>query len=165
MQILTHQQIQNKIKRLAIEILEHNLDAKKLVFLGINNNGMGFAKLLLESMPVHEGTPVSLSRIRLNPAAPLKDKITIEDIDPSELSQANIIVVDDVANTGRTLFYALKPIMNVLPKKVQVAVLVDRKHKFFPIIPDYVGLSLATTMKENIEVSISDVQNQSVFLR
>jgi len=62
--------------------------------------------------------------------------------------------VDDVSNTGRTLFYAVKPLLGVLPRRVEVAVLVDRKHKLFPIQPDYVGLSLYTTLKDNIEVTL-----------
>ena len=164
MQILTQQQINNKIKRLAIEILEHNLGAKRLIFLGINNNGYEFAELLINAMPENDET-ISLSRIHLNPAAPLDSEITIEGIEIQDLKKSNIVIVDDVANTGRTLFYALKPIMETLPSKVQIAVLVDRKHKFFPIVPDYVGLSLATTMRENIEVQISKKKDQAVYLR
>jgi len=164
MQILSQQQISNKIKRLAIEILEHNLDAKSLIFLGINNNGYGFAQLLIDAMPDQKRKP-RLSRIHLNPAAPLDDVIEIEDIGISDLQNANLIVVDDVANTGRTLFYALKPIMDAMPSKVQIAVLVDRKHKSYPIVPDYVGLSLATTMKEDIEVQILGKKKQAVFLK
>lgn len=164
MQILSHQQVNNKIKRLAIEILEHNLDAKRLIFLGINNNGYGFAELLIDAMPKNSET-VSLSRILLNPADPLGNTISIEGIDIKDLKKSNIVMVDDVANTGRTLFYALKPLMATLPAKVQIAVLVDRKHKFFPIVPDYVGLSLATTMRENIEVQISQKEKKAVYLR
>ena len=74
-----------------------------------------------------------------------------------------VIIVDDVANTGRTIYYALKPLLDVLPKKVEVAVLVDRKHKSFPIQADYVGLSLATTLKESIEVKIREVDEWAVF--
>ena len=76
-----------------------------------------------------------------------------------------VIIVDDVANTGRTIYYAIKPLLDTLPKKVEVAVLVDRKHKSFPIQSDYVGLSLATTLKENIDVQIREVQEWAVFLK
>lgn len=164
MQILSQQQINNKIKRLAIEILEHNLDAKRLIFLGINNNGYGFAELLINAMP-NKSNDITLSRIHLNPADPLDRPITIAGVEVKDLKNSNIVIVDDVANTGRTLFYALKPIMNILPAKVQIAVLVDRKHKSFPIVPDYVGLSLATTMKNDIEVHITGKKNQAVFLK
>ncbi|MBL7781855.1 MAG: phosphoribosyltransferase, partial [Saprospiraceae bacterium] len=76
----------------------------------------------------------------------------------------SIILVDDVANTGRTIFYAVQPLLAVVPRKVEVAVLVDRKHKSFPIKADYVGLSLATTLLENIDVRIREVERMEVNL-
>ena len=75
-----------------------------------------------------------------------------------------IVIVDDVANTGRTIFYAVKPLLETLPKKVEVAVLIDRTHKSFPIRVDYCGLSLATTLLEDIDVKIRNVDAFSVEL-
>jgi pyrimidine operon attenuation protein/uracil phosphoribosyltransferase len=65
-----------------------------------------------------------------------------------------IIVVDDVANSGRTLLYAMKPFLDFLPKKIQALVLVARSHNSFPVHPDYVGLSIATTLQEHIYVEV-----------
>lgn len=163
MKILDESQIRQKIQRLAIEILENNIDARELILVGINNNGMGFARLLLEALLPRSESPITLTRVRLNPADPLSDDILLE-IPADELKGKNIILIDDVANTGRTLFYAARPIMDTLPNKVEVAVLVDRTHKAFPIRVDYVGLSLATTLKENISVKILEVEEQAVFL-
>ena len=72
--------------------------------------------------------------------------------------------MDDVANTGRTLFYAIKPLLDILPARVEIAVLVDRKHKSFPMQVDYVGLSLATTMNNNIQVDILKTRDWAVHL-
>ena len=80
------------------------------------------------------------------------------------LNGKNIIVIDDVANTGRTLFYAVKPLMTILPNKIETAVLVDRKHKSFPIEVNYYGISLATTFQENIKVKLVDEGNFEVNL-
>ncbi|MET0243089.1 MAG: phosphoribosyltransferase family protein [Flavitalea sp.] len=66
-----------------------------------------------------------------------------------------IILVDDVANSGKTLLYALKPFLEFHPKKIQIVVLVGRTHKSFPIQPDYVGLSLSTTFQEHIFVEVN----------
>ena len=82
---------------------------------------------------------------------------------PAQAHNKVIIIVDDVANTGRTIFYAIKPLLDILPKKVEVAVLVDRTHKAFPIRVDYYGISLATTLRENIDVQIVGKEN-AVFL-
>ncbi len=81
-----------------------------------------------------------------------------------DLKRKAIIIVDDVANTGRTLFYAFKPLMAILPKKIEIAVLIDRKHKSFPVKVDYVGMSLATTVQENIKVDISSKTDWAVHL-
>lgn len=163
MKILDETQIKQKIKRLAIEILEHNYNANEIVLAGINRNGVHFAKLLFDALHEISDIPISQCQISLNPADPLSMPVQISK-PPEELNNQRIIVIDDVANTGRTIFYALQPLMSILPQKVEVAVLIDRKHKSFPIEVDYVGLSLATTLKENIDVRIRDVKRMEVHL-
>jgi pyrimidine operon attenuation protein/uracil phosphoribosyltransferase len=163
MKILDRLQIEQKIKRLAIEILEHHFEEKQITLVGINNNGTGFAQLLQVELQKITNIPVYLFTVRLNPAAPLS--VPVELSTPLEtLKGRAIIVVDDVANTGRTIFYACKPILEILPKKLEVAVLVDRQHKTFPIHPKYVGLSLATTLKEDIDLQIRNTDDWGVFL-
>jgi pyrimidine operon attenuation protein/uracil phosphoribosyltransferase len=164
MKILNHQQIRQKIKRLAIEILEQNFKEESLILAGINNNGVVFAKMLIAELEQITSIPLILTRIVLTPANPVSQPISIE-MPVEELEGKAIIIVDDVANTGRTAFYATRPILDTLPKKLEVAVLVDRTHKSFPIQVDYVGLSLATTLKENIEVHIKDPDDYAVYLR
>jgi pyrimidine operon attenuation protein/uracil phosphoribosyltransferase len=154
MKILNESQIRQKIKRLAIEILEKNSDAKEITLGGINNKGYAFAEIIKTELSTFSEIPVHLTRIKLNPASPLSQDVVIE-LPINSLDKKTIIIVDDVANTGRTLFYAMKPIMQTIPKKVEVAVLVDRMHKSYPIHVDYVGLTLSTTMDENIEVDLS----------
>ena len=65
-----------------------------------------------------------------------------------------IIVIDDVANSGKTLLYSLKPFLAYHPKKIQSLVLVERSHNSFPVRSDYVGLSIATTLQEHIYVEV-----------
>ena len=67
-----------------------------------------------------------------------------------------IIVVDDVANSGKTLLYAMKPFLNFHPRKIESLVLVGRTHKAFPVQPDYTGLFLSTTLQEHIYVEVGD---------
>lgn len=164
MKILNNKEINQKIRRLAYQILEQNTEVRKLIFLGINNNGLTFAKLLKKEYEAISSKEISLGSINLNPADPLDSEITL-DTDVKNLNGKHIIIVDDVANTGRTLFYAMKPLMEFVPRKVEVAVLVDRKHKSFPIMVDYVGLSLATTLKENIAVEIKKESSKAAFLK
>ena len=163
MKILTHRQIEQKIKRLAYEILENNYKEKEIILAGINNNGVGFARLLEQQLKAISEIPITLTRIRLSPANPLKEDITL-DLESKYVKNKVIIIVDDVANTGRTLFYATKPLFETLPKKIEMAVLIERHHKSFPMKVDYVGLSLSTTVQENIEVKIPGKSGWSVNL-
>ena len=163
MQILTHQQIQQKIKRLALEIIEHNHREPELFLVGINNNGYHFGELLREQLQALSPQPCTLSRLRINPADPLAAPVELE-LDAARLKDRVVILIDDVANTGRTMFYAFAPLLRILPKRVRVAVLVDRKHKHFPVESDYVGLSLATTLRENIDVQLRDTVEYGVYL-
>jgi len=164
MKILNQHQIEQKIRRLAIQILEQNYDEPEVILAGINNNGFAFAGLLLQHLQQLSSIRFTLTRIRLNPAQPVAHPITTEL--PAEYFSGKVaIIVDDVANTGRTVFYACQPLMQVLPKKVEVAVLVDRKHKFFPMYADYVGISLNTTLMEDIDVQIREVEEWAVYLQ
>lgn len=165
MQILDDRQIRQKIKRLAIEMIERNFGEQEVILAGLNNNGLHFAKLLLDELQVMSPPDMrfTLTGVRLNPANPLEYEPYFE-LPESAVRNQNVIIVDDVANTGRTIFYAIQPFLKVLPKKVEVAVLVDRKHKSFPIKADYVGLSLHTTLKDDIAVRIRDTENMSVHL-
>lgn len=165
MRILDDRQIRQKIKRIAIEILERHYDEPELILAGLNNNGLGFAKLLqAELLPIKPAAMnVTMTRIRLNPANPVEYAPYIE-LDADAVDRKPVIIVDDVANTGRTVFYAVQPLLKIVPKCVEVAVLVDRKHKSFPVKADYVGLSLATTLKDNIDVRINDAAEMAVYL-
>ncbi|MFZ1749927.1 MAG: phosphoribosyltransferase family protein [Saprospiraceae bacterium] len=164
MQVLDNYQIKQKIVRLSYEILENNLDESAIILAGINNNGLRFAQLLFDTLSeIAPDKKIIISQIKLNPAHPLDFPITT-DIDFSSIAESSVIVIDDVANTGRTIFYAFKVFMDVIPKKIEVAVLVDRKHKLFPIKVDYMGLSLATTVQENIKADLLQLNSLSVHL-
>jgi len=163
MKILEHRQIQQKVKRLAYEILENNFEESEIILAGINNNGTAFAQILADELRKITDINILQTRILLNPANPISQPIEVEK-PLKELEDKAIIIVDDVANTGRTIFYATKPLLNILPKRLEVAVLVDRTHKSFPVKVDYVGLSLATTLKEHIDVQIKTAGEEAVYL-
>ncbi len=164
MKLLDQLQINQKVKRLAIEILENNYTENEINLVGINNNGYEFAKLLKSALrKKNSEVTINLGRIKLNPANPSGNEI-ISSIPVHDFNGKVVIIVDDVANTGRTLFYAFKPFMEVLPSKIEVAVLVDRTHKTFPVKVDYMGISLATTLQDNIAVRILNVKEKEVHL-
>ena len=73
-----------------------------------------------------------------------------------DFNEKVIIIADDVANTGRTLSYAVKPFLDFYPKKIQTLVLVERGHREFPVSPDYVGLTVSTAIDEKIIVETKE---------
>ncbi|MEL6123176.1 MAG: phosphoribosyltransferase family protein [Bacteroidota bacterium] len=163
MPILNDRQIKQKVRRLAYEIIEQNFDAESIYLAGINNNGIAFANRLNAQLRAIDTCPfdVHLLQVRLNPASPLSEDIQII---PSaiDLTDKNVILIDDVANTGRTLYYAFRPFMEMILSKLEVAVLIDRKHKNFPIQVNYVGLTLATTLRDHVKVNLTSDQRDSV---
>lgn len=155
MQLLTHEQISAKVNRLAMEILERNTDQDELYIIGINNRGMELANRLVTGLRTISDAPMHLRQLRIDPRTPLQPGPVIEG-DLQEMAGKAVLVVDDVANTGRTLFYALKPLQDILPAKIEVAVLVDRKHKSWPVFVTYRGMNLSTTLGDNILVNFGE---------
>jgi len=99
--------------------------------------------------------------------------ITLDKKQPTDVSLSKtidfnnkvIVLIDDVSNSGKTLLYALKPFIAFHPKKIQTLVLVERTHTSFPVRPDYVGLSLATTIQEHIFVEVKDETVMGAYLQ
>ena len=153
--ILNDKQIKQKLRRLAFEIIEQNSSESEIILAGVNNNGYACAKLLKAELNKAKVSDIkfTLAQINLNPALPTKNGVSINLAD-EVIKDKVAIVIDDVANTGRTLFYACLPFINILVKKLQTAVLVDRTHKSYPVMVNYIGLSLATTLNDHIQVDL-----------
>lgn len=146
--ILDEEAVKRKIRRMALEIAEQNEGEQELVIAGIVGNGETIAACIAAELK-------NLVAVRLTTTIVQLDKREPRDVSlqPAvDLDGKIILIADDVANTGRTLFYALKPFLSASPKKVQTLALVERSHKEFPVHTDYTGLSIATTLQEHIVV-------------
>lgn len=162
MQLLTHTQINAKVTRLAMEILERNTEERELYILGINHRGMELARRLTQELQAMSDAPLHLWNLSIDPRMPLTSGPRL-DRDVRELDGKPVLIVDDVANTGRTLFYALGALHTVLPTKIEVAVLVDRRHKSWPIYVTYSGMVLSTTLGDNILVNFTQEKDTAVL--
>lgn len=161
--ILNTEEIKQKTRRIAYQVLEDNYEEKELVMIGIKPNGFEYAEQLKKEIEAIDGIKITLLELKLNKQKPLSEEINVE-LGKLSLDKKAVLIVDDVANTGKTLYYALKPIMEYSPRKVQAAVLVDRQHKLFPVTADFVGLSLNTTLQEHILVEFDGKGNGKAFL-
>jgi len=148
--ILDQDTISRKLRRMAYEIFERNAKEKRLILAGILERGHVVATRLAELLREIAPFELEIIHVSINRENPVEVSVS----EPVDFTGTVVILVDDVANSGRTMLYALKPILNFLPRKIQTAVLVDRMHKSFPVIINYTGHSLSTTLKDNILVKI-----------
>ncbi|WP_114748127.1 phosphoribosyltransferase family protein [Pleomorphovibrio marinus] len=155
--VLNHRQIQQKIIRIAHEIYERNVQEKELIFAGLTGMGHEFAGLLAEQLKSISPIEITMMEVKLNKANPKMDEVTCTAKGP--FKGKCVILVDDVLNTGKTLAFGMIPFLKEEVKKIEVAVLVNRSHKLFPVSPDYTGLELATTLTEHITVSLEKGQS------
>lgn len=158
--ILDSRQVKQKIKRMAYEIFEHNFKEKTIVLAGISGQGYILAELLAKNVESISPLQIKLVRVTLDKLAPQQSDVTL-DTDLKDLKKKCIILVDDVLNTGRTFAYGLKPFLTIEVKKIETAVLVNRSHPLFPIYPQYTGYELATTLRDHVEVNLSE---ETVYL-
>ncbi|MGC4056924.1 MAG: phosphoribosyltransferase family protein [Chitinophagaceae bacterium] len=158
--ILSPEQIELKIQRMAFELWEKNTDVKELYMIGIAGSGQILASLLAERLRAISKLKVHLEILKINKERPLENMPEL----PWKLDGKSVVLVDDVSNSGKVLLYTLKPVLDHFPKKIVIAVLVDRRHKAYPINPDIVGYSLSTTLQENILVQSDGEKLTGVFL-
>lgn len=153
--ILNKEQIHQKSKRIAYQIVEDNFDEKNIVLVGIADRGYVFAQRLQQLL--NEIAPqinIELMRVKIDKLKRQLDASTDQDI---TMAQDKVIVlVDDVLNSGRTLAYGLGLFLNIPLKKMRTAVLIDRSHHSFPIFSDYYGVKLSTILKEHVEVEFEE---------
>ena len=159
--VLNHHQISQKITRMAYEIYERNASESSIVFAGITGMGHQLAESLAGALKEISPLEIAVLEIILDKSDVTRGEVSLSS--HADLTNKCIVVVDDVLNTGKTLVYALLPFLESSVKKIEVAVLVNRSHKLFPVSPDYTGLELATTLSEHISVDLSS-QNHTVHL-
>ena len=152
-QILNDTQVKQILKRIAYQVYENNFNEKELTIGGIDGNGFLVAQLLHEQLSEICKLKLSLIKISIDKNEPSEKNLKLSD-EKLILKNKNILLVDDVLNTGRTMVYALLPFIKAHSKKIHTMVLVDRDHKSFPVSADFIGIQLSTTLQEHVLVSI-----------
>lgn len=148
--ILTHLEIEHKIKRIAYQIYETFVEDENIVIAGISSNGYVFATKIAAVLQSISTLQVLLCEVTI-------DKQNLNAAIQTSLSKEiyqnkGLVLVDDVLNSGSTLMYGVKHFLDVPLKKFKTAVLVDRNHKKYPIKVDFKGISLSTSSHEHVEV-------------
>lgn len=159
--ILTAEQVSYKLHRLALQVAEHlQHETEPLIVIGVLKNGMVIAQKLKTLLQPHLKIKVEIISASLNKDKPA-DVTLSKNVD---FNDKNILIVDDVVNNGKTLLYVLKPLLAFHPKRIQTLVLVERMHKLYPVKPDFVGLSIATTVHDHIQVAVENNEITGAFI-
>jgi pyrimidine operon attenuation protein/uracil phosphoribosyltransferase len=151
--ILSHKEIEHKIKRIAYQIYECNADESEIVIAGIESNGFILAKKIKQNLDKISGIESILCKVTIDkkePTRPIKTSISKVDY-----TNKSIVLIDDVLNSGSTLIYGIKHFLDVPLKQFKTAVLVNRNHKKFPVKADFKGISLSTSLFEHVHVNLS----------
>ena len=160
--ILSQAVAEKKLRRMAYEILENNSDEGQLILAGIRESGSVIARTIQRHLLEITGGRLAIRLITITLDKRNPGPVTLSEL--PELNNQVVIVIDDVANSGKTLLYAMKPFLDYHPRKIEALVLVERSHKAFPVQPDYTGLSLATTLQEHINVEVEGDQVRGAWL-
>jgi pyrimidine operon attenuation protein / uracil phosphoribosyltransferase len=158
--ILSKEAAEKKLHRMALETTERNYDEQELVLIGIKENGLVIAQKIAAYLKDSFKGKITLLELSLDKKHP--GPITINPL--IDFNDKAVLLIDDVANSGKTMLYALKPLLQQYPKKIQTLALVQRTHKNFPVEVDYVGLSLSTTLNEHIYVEVSNGEIEGAWM-
>ncbi len=159
--VLDHDRLQRKLIRLAHQLHEENFDEKGIVLVGVAPRGATLAKRLADRLTKETDLRVECVELTLDKDAPLEKPVELS-VDPNSLRDRVVVLVDDVLMSGRTLMHAAGFLIQVPLKKLTTLVLVDRRHRTYPIRVDIVGLTLSTTMQEHISVELG--KKDTVYL-
>lgn len=159
--ILNHKEIQHKIKRIAFQIYETNVDESEVIIAGIGNNGHILAKKLKTVLEDISDIKPILCKVVIDKKNPLTPVST--SIKPEDYTNKSVVLVDDVLNSGTTLIYSVKHFLNVPLKQFKTAVLVNRNHKKYPVKADFKGISLSTSLHEHVEVDLKGKKHQVIL--
>jgi pyrimidine operon attenuation protein/uracil phosphoribosyltransferase len=148
--ILTHTEIEHKIRRIAYQIFETFVNEETVVLAGIASNGFVFAQKIARILEEISPLKIVLCEVFIDknkPSAPITTSISQQ-----EYENKGLVLVDDVLNSGTTLVYGVKHFLEVPLSKFKTAVLVDRNHKKYPVKADFKGISLSTSLPEHVQV-------------
>lgn len=154
------------LMRMTYEIVERNKGTKDLVLVGIKTRGWYLAERIAKNLKNLEDVEVPVGAIDISqyrddlPEAEKEKMIHSQQLD-FDITDKNVILVDDVLFTGRTIRAALDALMDQgRPAKINLAVLVDRGHRELPVRPDFIGKNIPTAMNEKVQVSMTEVDEK-----
>ena len=161
MLIMDSKRINDCSLRIAYQIFESNINEKEIIIIGIKKNGYTYAKKISEYIKSISKIQINLISIEFNKKIPLKGYSSSNEL--KQVKNKSVVLIDDVLDSGKTLIYGVKFLLEFPVKKLKTAVLVNRNHKDYPVKADFKGISLSTSLNENISVELNN-NDEGVYL-
>lgn len=152
--VLNHQQVKDKITRIAWQIYEEYYKESEVIIAGIADRGYVLAQLLQTELEKISAIGFVLHKLEFDKDQPVSSSYKISP--DNNFENKCVVVVDDVLKSGATLIYACNYFLQFDIRNMKTVVLVDRNHKRFPIKADFKGLSLSTSLQEHVRVNIEN---------
>ena len=159
--ILKNIDIEKKIQRISLQILEDNIDEEGIVIFGISDNGLVIAKKLINHLSKISSIKSNLIKVIIDKDNPI-DSIKYDS--KFDINSSSVLIIDDVSQSGKTLQSVISNLLIYKPSKIKTAVIVNRDQTLYPVKVDYIGISLSTSVNNHVSF-ISDKNNElSVYL-
>ena len=159
--ILKNIDIEKKIQRISLQILEDNIDEEGIVIFGISDNGLVIAKKLINHLSKISSIKSNLIKVIIDKDNPI-DSIKYDS--KFDINSSPVLIIDDVSQSGKTLQSVISNLLIYKPTKIKTAVIVNRDQTLYPVKVDYIGISLSTSVNNHVSF-ISDKNNElSVYL-
>lgn len=153
-QVLDHQQILDRIDRIAWQLYEEFHQQESLYLAGIAERGHILASLLSQRLETISPLQVTLGKLSFSKDSPLQSSYSLETSEDEHWENRHVVLVDDVLKSGSTLIYGVRHFLQFPLGSLKTVVLVDRNHKRYPVKADFKGLSLSTSLQEHVTVHL-----------
>jgi len=160
--ILTHEQIQYKIRRIAYQIYEANVDEEVIILAGVEGGGLALTRKIKKVLEEITPAEILLCQVHMDKANPLQSGVETS-LKPEQYANRSVVLIDDVLSTGSTLIYGVHHFIKTPLRQLKTAVLINRNFKRFPVKADFKGISLSTSHHEHVRVDFASRKN-AVYL-
>ena len=152
--------VENKIKRISLEVIEDNIDQERLIFFGVSKNGKIIAKKIIDYINQNSKIKSELVGVDINSNS---NKSLAFDKE-FKINNLSLVIVSDVSQSAKTLQLIISNLMLKNPFKIKTAVIVNRDHSLFPVKINFSGLNLSTSVNERVDVEVNKYGEFTVYL-
>ena len=158
--ILDYLDVENKIKRISLEVIEDNIDQSKLIFFGVSKNGKIIAKKIIDF--INQNSKIESQLVGVEIYSDSNKSLAFDK--EFKANNLSLVIVSDVSQSARTLQLIISNLILKNPFKIKTAVMVNRDHSLFPVKINFSGLNLSTSVNERVDVEVNKDGQFTVYL-